>query len=31
MDALFLGLMALLGVLSLGLVAICHALMRAKP
>lgn len=31
MDAVFLGLTVLLSVLSLGLIAVCHALMEAKP
>jgi hypothetical protein len=31
MDALFLGLTAVLCLLSLGLVAVCHALRGAQP
>ena len=31
MDAVFLGLTVVLAVLSLGLIAVCHALMEAKP
>ena len=30
MDAVFLGLTAVLCLLSLGLIAVCHALMEAK-
>jgi hypothetical protein len=31
MDAVFLGLTVVLSVLSLGLIAVCDALMEAKP
>jgi hypothetical protein len=31
MDAAFLGLTVVLAALSLGLIAVCHALLGAKP
>ena len=31
MDAVFLGLTVALAALSLGLIAVCHALLEAKP